>query len=73
MLWKKLTSSLFLLLTGCGAQSKFDWDASESAPQNYPMQVIDGRFFITIAKAPYISLIKLPLARAGDDLFLPMQ
>ncbi|WP_086930355.1 DUF2931 family protein [Agarilytica rhodophyticola] len=36
---------MFLLLSGCGAQSKFDWDASESAPQNYPMQVIDGRFF----------------------------
>ena len=25
--------------------TKFDWSASESAPQNYPMQVIDGRFF----------------------------
>ena len=48
---KKLITFL-LLLTGCGTpmisnalfgnSNKFDWLATESAPDNYPMQIIRG-------------------------------
>jgi hypothetical protein len=39
--------SSLLILVGCGTmeKNKFDWLASESGPQNYPMEVIDGEFY----------------------------
>ncbi len=36
-------STLFFTLTGCATtMDKFDWGASESAPEEYPMKVITG-------------------------------
>src|SRR5690625_8041345 len=44
----KLASALMVLLTaGCGAadsSDKFDWKATESAPKNFPIQIINGTF-----------------------------
>lgn len=50
--WKKKLIPLLLLLTGCGTpmisnalfgnSNKFDWLATESAPGNYPMEIISG-------------------------------
>ncbi len=50
---KSLTGSLIsvcLFLTGCGGEimknkTEFDWHATESAPQHYPMQIIRGTFY----------------------------
>ncbi len=47
--WKTSLSTLLLLLTGCNnAMSKnsttFEWFASESAPDHYPMEIIQGTF-----------------------------
>lgn len=45
--------SFILSLTGCSTnvdttvsaeQTRFDWEASESAPEHYPMQIISGNF-----------------------------
>ena len=43
-------TSLCIFFTGCGcAMSKnateFDWHATESAPEHYPMEIIQGTFF----------------------------
>lgn len=45
--WKIWALSLLLLLTGGGTamsadQTSFDWKASDSAPEHYPMQIISG-------------------------------
>ena len=40
-------STLLLFLTGNGlamSKTKFEWDATESAPKHYPMKIIDGTF-----------------------------
>src|SRR5690625_7054665 len=39
----------FRSLAGCetvmGSNEKFDWKATESAPHNYPIEIISGTFF----------------------------
>ena len=45
----QLTSILLLLLTGCSNVmsdnvKKFEWDATESGPEHYPMEIIKGDF-----------------------------
>jgi len=42
-------AAFLLLLTGCTTtmsnnDTEFDWKATESGPENYPMQIIDGTF-----------------------------
>ncbi len=44
-----ITLLLFLLLTGCDPtmsnnKTKFEWDATDSAPKHYPMEIIQGDF-----------------------------
>jgi len=46
----KLAFIFVLSLTGCGNmftknKSKFHWLATESAPKNYPMRIINGTFY----------------------------
>jgi hypothetical protein len=45
---KKLISLILptFILSACGAKTmtEFDWLASESAPQNYPMEIVSGTF-----------------------------
>jgi len=38
---------LFLLCTGCGATTmdKYDWQATESAPKDYPMEIVTGHLY----------------------------
>ncbi|MFK5948893.1 MAG: DUF2931 family protein, partial [Methylococcales bacterium] len=47
--WKSGIASLLLILTGnsqaMSNNTKFDWRATESAPQHYPMEVIQGKFY----------------------------
>jgi len=45
----RITSILLLLLAGCNNAmsdnvTKFEWDATESAPKLYPMEIIKGEF-----------------------------
>jgi len=47
--WYTYLTIFILLLTGCGHamsnnDTKFDWRATESAPQHYPMEIIKGTF-----------------------------
>ena len=47
--WKISMISLLSLLTGCSDtmsknDTKFEWDATESAPKYYPMEIIRGTF-----------------------------
>lgn len=44
-----ISLTLFLLATGCNNAmsnnvTKFEWDATESAPEHYPMKIISGTF-----------------------------
>lgn len=45
----KNLSKLFLIftITACGSTmaNKFDWKATESAPKNYPMEIVKGDFY----------------------------
>lgn len=46
---------LMLLFTGCGgSMEKFDWKASDSAPENHLMQIIKGDFFYPEEGSLYI-------------------
>lgn len=47
--WIAYLTTFILLLIGCGDamsnnDTKFDWRATESAPQHYPMEIIKGTF-----------------------------
>lgn len=48
---------LLFNLTACGttmAKSKFDWKATESAPKNYPIEVVKGDFFAPDGYSLYV-------------------
>lgn len=46
---------IYGILIGCGADNmKFEWKASESAPANYPMQIVRGNFFLADGGNLYI-------------------
>lgn len=41
-------TSAFVFLTGCGGtmnETEFDWHATESGPEHYPMEIRQGTFF----------------------------
>ncbi len=49
----------FLSLTACGAttpmtQLKFDWQATDSAPRNYPMEIVAGHLFYPEGGSLYV-------------------
>src|SRR5690625_3836682 len=45
----KLASTLAMLVTagcsGVNSSDRFDWKATESAPKNFPIEIISGTFF----------------------------
>src|SRR5690625_111232 len=44
---KAVSGAVMLLAAGCGIATnsdKFDWKATESAPKNFPIKIIDGTF-----------------------------
>jgi hypothetical protein len=55
---KKLISLILptFILSACGAKTmtEFDWLASESAPQNYPMEIISGTFHFQQGGGVYV-------------------